>query len=65
MSSNVRFLFKEQRLFLVMDLNEIIGSDALRSAPEKLVSMSKVRVVIQCEELNFIAAYVVTAFPVL
>jgi hypothetical protein len=65
MLSKVGFLVKGQRLVLVMDLNEIIGSGVLRSAPEKLVSMSKVRVVIQCEELNFTAAYVVTAFPVL
>lgn len=49
MLSNVRFLFKEQRLGSVMDLNELIGSDVLRSASEKGVSMSKVRVVIQCE----------------
>jgi hypothetical protein len=64
MLSKVRFLLKEQRLVLVMDLNEIIGSGVLRSAPEKLVSMSKVRVVIQYEEYNFMPAYIVTAFPI-
>jgi len=47
-----------------MDLNEIIDSGVLRSAPEKLVSMNKVRVV-QCEEYNFMPAYIVTAFPIL
>lgn len=62
MLSKVRFLLKEQRLVLVMDLNEIMGSGVLRSAPEKLVSMSKVRVVIQYEEYNFMPAYIVTAF---
>lgn len=64
MLSKVRFLLKEQRLVLVMDLNEIIGSGVLRSAPEKLVSMSKVRVFIQYEEYNFMPAYIVTAFPI-
>lgn len=64
MLSKVRFLLKEQRLVLVMDLNEIIGSGVLRSDPEKLVSMSKVRVVIQYEEYNFMPAYIVTAFPI-
>jgi hypothetical protein len=64
MLSKVRFLLKKQRHVLVMDLNEIIGSGVLRSAPEKLVSMSKVRVVIQYEEYNFMPAYIVTAFPI-
>jgi hypothetical protein len=64
MLSKVRFLLKEQRLVLVMDLNEIIGSGVLRSASDKLVRMSKVRVVIQYGEYNFMPAYIVTAFPI-
>lgn len=64
MMSKVKFLLKDQRLVLVMDLNQAIGSGVLRSAPEKLVSMSKVRVVIQFAEYNYMPAYIVTAFPI-
>ncbi|WP_054083313.1 RNase A-like domain-containing protein [Pseudomonas savastanoi] len=64
MASKIKLLLHKKRLILVMDLNEAVGSGVLRSAPDKLVIMSKVRVIIEYTEYNYMPAYIVTAFPI-
>lgn len=64
MYSKAKFLLKKQRLILTMELNKVVGNGVMRSTPDKLVDMTKVRVIIQFEEYNFMPAYIVTAFPI-
>ncbi|WP_044423299.1 RNase A-like domain-containing protein [Pseudomonas syringae group genomosp. 3] len=64
MYSKAKFLLKKQRLIMTMELNKVVGNGVMRSAPDKLVDMTKVRVIIQFEEYNFMPAYIVTAFPI-
>ena len=61
--SRAKFLQKNQRLTLVVDLGEDVGWGITRVAPDSPVRMSKVVVVIEYAEFNYMSAYIVTAYP--
>ena len=64
MYSKLKFLRTRNRLILVSELNTEIGWGVLKTAQTIPVKMTKVRVVIEFAEFNYMPAYIVTAFPV-
>lgn len=63
--SKVKILRVNNRVVLTMDVGKNIGWGIARAAPDSPRDMSKVCVVVDFTEHNFMPAYIVTAYPVL
>lgn len=64
MYSKTQFIRKSNRLVLEFDAKQNVGWGIYRSAPNVPVPMTKVRVVIEFVEFNYMPRYILTAFPI-
>jgi hypothetical protein len=64
MFSKTQFVRKGRRLVLNFDAGQNIGWGILRTAPDTPVSMTKVRVIVEFVEFNYMPRYILTAFPI-
>ncbi|NWB90586.1 RNase A-like domain-containing protein [Pseudomonas agarici] len=65
MHSKTQFIRKSNRLILDFDAKQVVGWGIHRSAQNTPVSMTKLRVIIEFEEYNYMPRYILTAFPIL
>ena len=64
MFSKTKFIRNSNRLVLDFDTKQIVGWGIHRSAQSTPVSMTKVRVVVEFVEYNYMPRYILTAFPI-
>ncbi|MFK3940923.1 RNase A-like domain-containing protein [Pseudomonas monteilii] len=64
MFSKTQFVRKGRRLVLNFDAGQNIGWGILRTAPDTPVSMTKIRVIVEFVEFNYMPRYILTAFPI-
>ncbi|AMB85587.1 hypothetical protein AWM79_09875 [Pseudomonas agarici] len=65
MHSKIQFIRKSNRLILDFDAKQVVGWGIHRPAQNTPVSMTKLRVIIEFEEYNYMPRYILTAFPIL
>jgi len=65
MYSKARFLLKWNTHTFDVPMGKVVGWGIRRQAPDTIVEMSKVRVVVSFVEYNHMPYFIVTAFPVL
>ncbi|MFJ4351157.1 RNase A-like domain-containing protein [Pseudomonas sp. NPDC089428] len=64
MFSKTKFIRNSNRLVLDFDTKQVVGWGIHRSAQSTPVSMTKVRVVVEFVEYNYMPRYILTAFPI-
>jgi hypothetical protein len=62
--SKLPFLLKGRKIAFTMDLKRNVGWGIKREAPDVSIAMTKVKVVVQYEEFNYMSSYIVTSFPI-
>jgi hypothetical protein len=62
--SKLPFLLKGRKIAFTMDLKRSVGWGIKREAPDVSIAMTKVKVVVQYEEFNYMSSYIVTSFPI-
>lgn len=64
MYSKVKFLLKRPQVEFITDLNRVIGWGITKNAPNEVIEMSKVHVIIKLTDYNHMPYFIITAFPV-
>lgn len=64
MYSKIKFFLPRPQVEFITRLDRVIGWGITRQAPNEIINMSKVHVVIKLVEFNHMPYFIVTAFPV-
>jgi hypothetical protein len=64
MYSKIKFFLPRPQVEFITRLDRVIGWGITRQAPNEIIDMSKVHVVIKLVEFNYMPYFIVTAFPV-